>query len=81
MFMFDGEVLQTVQPMAKAGVNSDLITLWLHDKSLNSRRGYQRDVRQFLTMIGELPLSEVTLNDLQDNVFSPYFNLLGGKDG
>ena len=69
-----GGVPQTVQPMAKAEANSALITLWLHDKSANSRRGYQRDVRQFLTMIGDPPLSQVTLNDLQ-----AFSNALGAR--
>ena len=72
--MSDGGVPQTVQPMAKATANSDLITLWLHDKSANSRRGYQRDVMQFLTMIGDPPLSQLTLNDLQ-----AFSNALGAR--
>ena len=50
--MSDGGVSQAGYPMAKATANADLITLWLHDKSPNSRRGYQRDVRQFLMVIG-----------------------------
>ncbi len=72
--MSDGGVPQTVQLMAKATANSDLITLWLHDKSANSRRGYQRDVLQFLTMIGDPPLSQLTLNDLQ-----AFSNALGAR--
>ena len=60
--------------MVKAAANSDLIALWLHDKSPNSRRGYQRDVMQFLTMIGDLSLSQVTLNDLQ-----AFSNALGAR--
>ena len=72
--MSDGGVPQTVQPMAKATANSDLIALWLHDKSPNSRRGYQRDVFQFLTMIGDPPLSQLTLNDLQ-----AFSNALGAR--
>ena len=72
--MSDGGVPQTVQPMAKAAANSDLITLWLHDKSPNSCRGYQRDVMQFLTIIGDPQLSEVTLNDLQ-----AFSNALGAR--
>ena len=72
--MFDLGRSQSAQPMAKVTVNADLITLWLHDKSPNSRRGYQRDVRQFLRIIGEIPLSQVTLNDLQS-----FSNALGAK--
>lgn len=72
--MLDGKVSPTVSAMATATTNSDLITLWLHDKSPNSRRGYQRDVMQFLMVIGQLPLSKVTLNDLQ-----AFSNALGGK--
>ncbi|MEL4896041.1 tyrosine-type recombinase/integrase [Crocosphaera sp. Alani8] len=72
--MSDGGVSQAGYPMAKATANADLITLWLHDKSPNSRRGYQRDVRQFLMVIGDLPLSEVTLNDLQ-----AFSNALGAR--
>jgi integrase/recombinase XerD len=72
--MSDGVIPQTVQPMAKAPANSDLITLWLHDKSANSRRGYQRDVMQFLMIIGDPPLSQVTLNDLQ-----AFSNALGAR--
>ncbi len=72
--MFDLGGSQTAQPMAKVTVNGDLIRLWLHDKSANSRRGYQRDVMQFLTVIGDLSLSEVTLNELQ-----AFSNALGAK--
>jgi len=72
--MLDGKVSQTGYPMAKAAANSDLIALWLHDKSPNSRRGYQRDVMQFLTMIGDPPLSQVTLNELQ-----AFSNALGAR--
>jgi integrase/recombinase XerD len=72
--MLDEKVSSTVSAMATATTNSALITLWLHDKSPNSRRGYQRDVMQFLTMISDLPLSEVTLNDLQ-----AFSNALGAK--
>ncbi len=72
--MFDLARSQTAQPMAKVTVDGDLIRLWLHDKSANSRRGYQRDVMQFLTIIGDLSLSEVTLNELQ-----AFSNALGAK--
>jgi len=65
---------QNTQPLVKPGNNFDLITLWLHDKSPNSRRGYYLDIIQFTKLIGDIPLNQITLNDLQ-----AFSNALGAK--
>lgn len=42
----------------------ELVALWLHGKSNNTRDAYDRDVRQFFSFVG-LPLSAVTLEHIQ----------------
>ncbi|MBD2533731.1 tyrosine-type recombinase/integrase [Nostoc flagelliforme FACHB-838] len=44
---------------------SELIDLWLHGKSKNTQQSYSRLTHSFLTHIGNKPLREVTLMDLQ----------------
>jgi len=47
--------------------NAQLISLWLHRfKSQHTKRAYTRDIGEFLTFIGDRPLSEVTFMDVQD---------------
>lgn len=50
----------------------DLMTLWLHGKSVLTQSAYRHDVNVFLEFLGGKSLVEVTLNDLQ-----AYANHLG----
>ncbi|NEQ29861.1 MAG: tyrosine-type recombinase/integrase [Leptolyngbya sp. SIO4C5] len=51
--------------IAIASTNQQLIDLWLHEKSENTRAAYQRDAGHFLAFIEGKPLDRVTLNDMQ----------------
>ena len=53
--------------MAKTSTltNSELLEMWLHGKSPNTMDGYGRYATRFLTHIGNKPLAEVTLMELQ----------------
>lgn len=58
----------TTQPTAllpqQAHSDSQLITLWLHDKKPHSQRAYAADVQRLLAFV-QKPLAEITLSDLQ----------------
>ncbi|MBA3921408.1 MAG: tyrosine-type recombinase/integrase [Nostocaceae cyanobacterium] len=45
--------------------NSQLVDLWLHGKSPNTADGYRRYAERFFRHIGDKPLEECTLMDLQ----------------
>ncbi len=45
--------------------NSELVDLWLHGKSANTVDGYRRYAERFFRHIGNKPLSECTLMDIQ----------------
>ena len=45
--------------------NSELIEMWLYGKSPNTMDGYSRYATKFLTHIGDKPLGEITLMELQ----------------
>lgn len=47
--------------------NAQLITLWLsHNKSSHTKRVYARDIKEFLTFVGDRHLGEVTFMDVQE---------------
>lgn len=47
--------------------NAQLISLWLHRfKSQHTKRAYTRDIQEFLSFVGDRPLSEVTFTDVQE---------------
>lgn len=48
----------------QAHTDDQLIDLWLHSKTSNSQKAYQRDVDNFMAFVGK-PLHQVTLADLQ----------------
>lgn len=45
--------------------NTELINLWLHGKSPNTVDGYRRYAQRFFCHVGDKPLGECTLMDLQ----------------
>ncbi|MCP6761910.1 MAG: tyrosine-type recombinase/integrase [Fischerella sp. CENA71] len=45
--------------------NTELVDLWLHGKSANTVDGYRRYAERFFRHIGNKPLSECTLMDIQ----------------
>ncbi len=45
--------------------NTELVDLWLHGKSANTTDGYRRYAERFFRHIGNKPLSECTLMDIQ----------------
>lgn len=45
--------------------NSELVELWLHGKSKNTKDGYQRYAMSFFAHLGNKPLAEVTLMEFQ----------------
>ncbi|NWF58992.1 MAG: tyrosine-type recombinase/integrase [Fischerella sp.] len=45
--------------------NTELVDLWLHGKSANTVDGYRRYAQRFFRHIGNKPLSECTLMDIQ----------------
>lgn len=51
--------------IAIAQSTEDMIRLWLHGKSANTVKAYQRDIYEFMTFVGGVALSRVTLNHLQ----------------
>lgn len=54
----------TVPATQQAHSDPQLIALWLHGKSANSRRAYHADVQRLLAVV-QKPLAEITLSDLQ----------------
>lgn len=56
----------TTSRLSVADCNSDseLIDLWLHDKTLNTVDAYRRDVEEFRWFLEDKPLNHVVLNDL-----------------
>lgn len=51
-------------PRAQADTDAQLIELWLHGRSPNTRLAYQRDLARFLAFVGK-PVREITLRDFQ----------------
>jgi len=49
---------------SQAASDSQLLELWLHDRSTHTQRAYRKDVESFLAAVGK-PLSQITLRDLQ----------------
>lgn len=54
------------QPLAHCETNDQLINLWCHGKSPETSEAYRRDLSYFLAFVGNKPLWEVTLNDVQE---------------
>ena len=50
--------------VAECDSDSELVDLWLHDKSPNTVDAYRRDVEEFRWFLEDKPLSRVVLNDL-----------------
>lgn len=55
-----------VEALAVRGADSDaqVVAMWLHEKSDNTRKAYARDVEKFTGCVGK-PLGAVTLGDVQ----------------
>jgi integrase/recombinase XerD len=64
----------STQAIAIAESVTDMINLWLYDKSKNTADAYRRDVLEFLTFVGGKELGQVTVNDLQS-----FANALGAN--
>lgn len=57
----------SLTPVTRSDFNAQLISLWLHRfKSPHTRRAYTEDIREFLTLVGDHPLYQVTYSDLQE---------------
>lgn len=59
------ELIVSQAPVSQAGNDAQLLKMWLHGKSENTRAAYLRDVHQFKRHV-DLPLSQITLGDLQN---------------
>lgn len=74
-----------VERMADVSGTAQLVALWLHDKTPQSRRNYEADVRGFIgflvqenpknVRLNDLDLRTVTLNDLQ--AYADYLEVKG----
>lgn len=51
--------------IASASNNTEMVALWLHSKAENSQQSYRRDIEHFLAHVGNQPLQNTTLNQLQ----------------
>jgi integrase/recombinase XerD len=51
--------------VAQAENDSQILTLWLHGRGVNTREAYERDVARFFGFVHK-PISEVTLRDVQE---------------
>lgn len=62
----DGSVAAVSQAttVRQASTDTQLLALWLHGRSLHTRRAYGGDVKRFLAFVGK-PLRRVTLADVQ----------------
>lgn len=54
-----------IQAFATVTNDTELIQLWLHGKSANTCDAYRRDIKYFLSFVGNKPLQGATLNDIQ----------------
>lgn len=58
-------VLSASSPSTQAENDAQLIALWLHGRSLNTRLAYERDIARFFRFVGK-PLQQVILRDFQN---------------
>lgn len=57
---------QAVVPVVESrNINDEIIGLWLHGKSVHTRRAYRRDIQRFLLFVSGKPLNKIYLQDLQ----------------
>jgi site-specific recombinase XerD len=57
--------LQSIETIPLESLNEKMLSLWLHGRSAHTQRAYRSDAERFLQFVGEKPLSEVTLSDVQ----------------
>jgi site-specific recombinase XerD len=57
--------LQSIETIPLESLNEKMLSLWLHGRSTHTQRAYRSDAERFLQFVGEKPLSEVTLSDVQ----------------
>lgn len=51
--------------MTRATTTSALFSRWTHGKSIHTQKAYERDLRDFTAFVIQLPIKQVTLNDLE----------------
>ena len=54
-----------VQPFSQADTDAQVIEMWLHGRSLNTRLAYENDISRFFKFIGKA-IREVTLREFQN---------------
>jgi site-specific recombinase XerD len=57
--------LQSTETIPLESLNEKMLSLWLHGRSVHTQRAYKSDAERFLQFVGEKPLSQVTLSDVQ----------------
>lgn len=77
--------IASTHPMADVSGTSQLVALWLHDKTPQSQKSYEADIRYFVgfllgqdrnqVRLNDLDLRTVTLNDVQ--AYSDYLEVKG----